>query len=295
MLLHSILVGCQQDFNLDDRRVGQTGSSVGETGFPPAPGPFVDVAVDFYQACAARRDAAVVCWGDGGAHGPTTSPETVLTDVALATSVACGLDLDRHAVCWGRADFAETPAGEFDVIELGTAACVLAGQEVTCWGSDSSGTVSRDIGPVKALSVNGAVCSVGLDDLVTCWGNNEDGQATPPSTPMRAVRAGSTGTSCGVDLEGEAVCWGANRSGTALAPPGPYTVVDAGVNVTCGLHEGGTLECWGDVDQPLAHPPEGTYSVLSVEAMTACAITTDGALECWGDDGSEIVSSAPSE
>lgn len=186
-----------------------------------------------------------------------------MTDVATSTGAACGLDLDRDPVCWGSASLVETPSGQFDTIEIGSCACALNGSEVTCWGSDYSDTVSREIGPVKALSMAGAVCSIGLDDLVTCWGSNDDGQATPPSTPMRALRAGRTGTSCGVDLEGGAVCWGAKRSGTALAPPGAFTVVDAGVNVTCGLHEDGTLECWGDTEQALAHPERNVYGVFS--------------------------------
>mgnify|MGYP000914713683 CR=1 FL=1 len=300
----------------------------------PAPGFATQITAGEDFVCALLGDGAITCWGDdedgqlaNGADGDQTAPPAPIdlpgSGVAVSVSAgedhACAILSDGAVTCWGRGD--QGRLGYGDTLEVeeptelvslpspGTATAVAAGSrhtcvvltdgDVTCWGSDSEGSLgnggasSADVlspptpismpGGLNALVIaahNGTTCAVVSTGDVTCWGSANSYRlgtgsltdAPSPTGPVdlsAAAFAVAVGSSTVCALVGsEVVCWGGDSSGTA------------GV----GAANGNALLPSDPFDVPGANPVVGLGSYLG---GTCSVQQTSGTVRCWGlnDDG----------
>ena len=164
--------------------------------------------------------------------------------------------------------------------------CALTGQEVWCWGRNTTGQLGDGTGtdslvPVRVGTLPVAIgvaaghdhtCAVDAGNSVWCWGNNAFGE----------VGNGTTSTAVN----------------TPVQVPGLLaTQVSAGDGSTCALTVAQTVECWGDnnygelgdgttADASTPQPVTGLPPItqIAVGYFHACALDVTGAVWCWGDN-----------
>jgi alpha-tubulin suppressor-like RCC1 family protein len=279
----------------------------------------LEVSAGGDQTCAVVSGGAVKCWGGNGNGELGIGKKNLLespvplkvklpgkaVSVSAGTRSTCAL-LDTGAVyCWGANDFDQLGTGEtFDelaksysplrvanldgatAVSVGAMnACALTSGGVECWGDNSLGLVTEDMGgssptPVAVQGLAnvasvyagpGLTCAVLSGGRVSCWGINSGGQlgvspvikdrSVPLLLPKieHAVRvAGTTDHACALISDGTVECWGANNAGQlgngkktmSLAPVKVKGIsnaieVGAGPNFSCALLSGGAVKCWG--------------------------------------------------
>ncbi len=177
---------------------------------------------------------------------------------------------------------------------------------VDCWGLNSSGQATNQVGSYVQISAGGAhTCGLKSDGHAKCWGLNTitecwgegmcweiyAGQADAPQDILfTQVSAGYT-HSCGLKLDGSVQCWGYNLAGEAAGQVGPFSLVSAGEKHTCALlKSSGGAKCWGDDLKHRAEDSTGPFFQMSAGGSHNCAVWTSspvtdpptGQVGCWG-------------
>jgi alpha-tubulin suppressor-like RCC1 family protein len=226
--------------------------------------------------CAIKTDGSGVCWGEQslGVNGtssverptPTALSSAIPTPVVsmsfssqqifAVTSVAaqelwcwgwnsqgeCGITADTGSTSSAR--LADLVAGVTQVANGSSHACVLAGTQVSCFGSNSSGRLGDNIAvttaggpaipvtlpgtPVDLVAGSDFTCTRMADSSVYCWGNNSSGQlgdgtVAPTSTtgaPVKVMLPADDAkaiiardrSACVVRGDDTVWCWGLNSS-----------------------------------------------------------------------------------
>ena len=165
--------------------------------------------------------------------------------------------------------------------------CALTGQEVWCWGKNTTGQLgdgndTDSLVPVRVGALPVAIdvsaghdhaCAVDAANNVWCWGNNAFGE----------VGNGTTSTAVNTPVQ---------------VPGLQATQVSAGDGATCALTTTGTVECWGDnnfgelgdgttADASTPQPVTGLPPITQIATgyFHACALDVTGSVWCWGDNG----------
>ncbi len=126
--------------------------------------------------------------------------------------------------------------------------CVLVGNQVVCWGSNTSGQTGQDM----AIAQTAPSFVEGLDGIV-------------------ALSAGSNHT-CALDIDGNVWCWGENTAGQlgtgttenssiptiVTGLPDKAQLVTGGDNFTCALLMNQEVWCWGE--NTLGELNDGTFT-----------------------------------
>ena len=182
--------------------------------------------------------------------------------------------------------------GEYvDVATGGSHSCALVSDgSIDCWGADTVGQATDQIGPYTAVAAGGNhSCGIlAADGSVDCWGWDIGGQATDQTGPYTQVSAGNLHT-CGIlAADGSADCWGTSSFGSATDQIGPYTHIAAGGNHTCGILEAdGSIDCWGFDGDGQATDQTGPYTAVAAGGNHSCGIlAADGSVDCWGGNTS---------
>jgi alpha-tubulin suppressor-like RCC1 family protein len=294
----------------------------------------VAVSGGFAHTCAVTTGGAVKCWGanDRGQLGDGTSLDSAIpVDVALpaaATAVAAGYVhtcalAGGAAYCWG-----DNTTGA-----LGDGTTVARASPVQVAGVSAAAAIAagggENAGPTPAFYGHTCVLAGGN---VSCWGSNDSGQLgdgtfTPSASPVpvalgsqsgraTAVTAGDRHT-CAI-VAGGAWCWGAagswqlgngntsnqSRPVQAQGLQSGVTAVAAGAAHSCAV-AGATLECWGSnssgqsaggdnssltVQRPAPVSLPGSPSAVAAGDRHTCAVEgPGGSVICFGaDDASQL-------
>ena len=311
----------------------------------PSPGKAVQISVGYNFACAVLTDGKVTCWGsdsngqlgNGAPSADVVAPPAPVTlpspgtavSVSAGYSHACALLTDGKVTCWGAYSNGQlgngaasadviTPPSPITLPSPGTAiaisagdfhtCAVLAGGDVTCWGSGLSGALG-----------NG---SSGIVDV----------PPAPVSLPGGAAAVGvSAGpfVSCALLAAGDISCWGNgghHMLGTGslvnAMTPSPVVTLPGGREasaVAVGSHSvcaavGAGISCWGDDrygeagvgeangDNTLPSDPidlPGVNPGAEIVAFTSgtCSRQSGGKVRCWGidDDGQRGLGTSDAE
>ena len=285
------------------------------------------IAAGASHACALLGDGSVRCWGnnDAGQLGDGTrsahsvpAPVGGVEDalqIVVGNQHSCARRASGTVVCWGSSRagqlgngvaganaFSATPVevgglpGADELAARGDHTCARSGEQVRCWGDDSSGQlgdgesgagayqpspilVANLGGGAAGLTVGGAhSCARLSDGSVRCWGNNSSGQLglgyvsygsatavpTPQALPMVVARALSAGQAhtCAIAADGSLQCWGVN--GRGQLGRGDFTqAVERGVPTPSTV-------------------PLTAVLTVAAGATHTCARVGDGSLACWG-------------
>ena len=268
--------------------------------------------------CAVESSGAVQCWGQGNngqlGNGDTNNSSTPVNVTSVNDAVGvtggsgftCATRKSGAVNCWGQNNWRQLgvgdtspPAGTTTPLPVnGISNAVLAGagnafvcavqsagNNVSCWGSNYSGSLGRGTRvrsatpiPVTITGKNTAIgagnqfaCAVGASGGVSCWGENYDQQLgnstiSGSGTPIvvaglsaeSAVAAGSVHACAFSTSTQSAQCWGFGNSGDLGNGSTPYTQlppvaflatpavsVGAGNGFTCVLLANGAVSCAG--------------------------------------------------
>ena len=286
-------------------------------------------------SCAIDEDGTPQCWGRNARRqaDPSTADDPVLVPAAIDLPVAmewlgmgrqhgCAANSMGMVACWGNNEYGEigtaagSDPGPFAVMGLPNGAgasaigvgldhsCVLADDEVWCWGRNEYGQLG--IGTMPAQS--------------------ETPMMVPTSAPVRLLGVGSN-HACAV-LQGQDVvieCWGRNnRSQTgAMASEleaGIVTVDTSDVDGpiarfrvhderNCILTEMDSLYCWGHASNATYQTgayefgePEPLPQRIDAEGIVPidfdhgqnhmCVVSDRRRVHCWGDSVSGALANA---
>lgn len=291
-----------------DNSYGQIGD--GTTVTPPGPteveglvgaaDPVVRVSVRHNTSCAVHSSGRLSCWGyngydelglaSSGSHvDPTTVNGVQVRAVGAGDQHQCVIDPTRQALCWGSGAVGQidnsllfNPApvaiagfANASALTVGANhACIIddTTQQVSCWGSDSSGQRGEGLDGFAVIDVSAGrnhTCAVLEGGGVMCWGRNIEKQlgqlpytnrepplAVPEYDNARTAVAVATGAnhSCAVDSTNEVLCWGQNarmqlgdaeKTPIAGLPSGQAILdIDAGNEFNCVATSVGVY-CWG--------------------------------------------------
>jgi len=243
------------------------------------------------------------------AGGPTPTPLTNMTAIAVGGIYTCSLATSGGVKCWGNnssgqlgdgtttqrptaVDVSGLTSGVSAVAAGGSHTCVLTTVGgVKCWGGNSSGQlgdgtttqrltavdVSGLTSGVAAISVGGKhTCALTTAGAVKCWGGNSSGQLGDGTTTQRLTAVDVSGLTSGV------------------------SAIAAGFNHTCAIITGGGVKCWGGNGEGQVGDGTTTQRLTAVdvsglasgvaaiaagagyESSRTCAITAAGGGKCWG-------------
>jgi hypothetical protein len=136
------------------------------------PGPFVDLSVGSWAACARMADDSLACWGDDGWDPPIDKA----LDVTVGQALACAIALDGEIVCWGfgSSEYLDIPEGPFMKLSRGTdAVCgIRADGSTTCFREDTQPEIAAPAGAFDAVATgsNSSRCGIRQDKRLVCWG-----------------------------------------------------------------------------------------------------------------------------
>jgi alpha-tubulin suppressor-like RCC1 family protein len=239
------------------------------------------------------------------------------------------VDVDANAKPAGEAGTGAAPGGHpvGPILAVGgDHSCVLRGEELECWGSNSAGQLGISVNtasqscdvpcsraPVAVTGLSASVesiaagesetCALLAGGSVACWGTNESGQL-------------GDGSSSGPDLCDNTPC---STTPVVVSGLSGAIAIATNGNAACAVLSSGAVECWGsNIYGELGNGsvasgnPGGASSVpLVVSGLTgatavavggyhACALLLDGTIQCWGynvygqlGDGSTTDSTAP--
>ncbi len=305
----------------DVGQIGQGSTSNVGVPSPASVGGLADrvhVAAGGDTTCAVTVAGAADCWGNNSVDqadgaGVTANPIAVVTSNLSpagltggpnnlcrwngAGAVQCIGDNQTGMLLDGGAEpsdsFVTLPGITVDTLTVGSFhACGVRGQQVRCWGSDTSGQLGD--GPL----VNGP------NPVTPTF---DDG-----TTVLDAVTeiASAGRHTCAVD-SGSVYCWGLNLAGqsgvdpisgglvlyvtqVAGLPPGA-THVAASDEHSCAIVDGGEVWCWGGGNEgelgdglsTSGHTPVQAGVIddatdIAVGRRHSCAITGSGSVMCWG-------------
>ena len=202
----------------------------------------------------------------------------------------------------------------------GDHSCVVAGNDLYCWGHNGNGQVGNNTktnqaspalvgsGYKQVAAYASSTCAVKADDSVWCWGQNTYGQLgnktnVDSAVPVKVANIGpASGVSVGASFacaalqDGNVWCWGyasnrqlGNNSTTHSNIPVQATGVTGAERISAGAGHvcAGTssaVYCWGNnvVGGPTAVPQiAGTVSDVAAGTSYSCAVV-DGSPWCWG-------------
>lgn len=236
------------------------------------------VARDDDDACAARDDGTVVCWGDntnGQLGDGTTTTRFVPAPVPMLGGVT---RLSAYAF----------------------STCATGGGNAWCWGNNArgqlgDGTIMNRASPVAVQLTNVDQIAVGGSQVGAVtkngtpyeWGLYYDCAGMYRSTPVKTAAVAAfpgasaiaTGTMhyCAMGKDGQAWCWGSNASGQ-LGFEDPQMPGKP-------LCKANTFGCPTCTYIYVTNPVPGLAGVSSVATGYAhsCAVA-GGAVYCWGDN-----------
>lgn len=225
-------------------------------------GKFDVIDDDGWNACAARTEGGVTCWGD--AAWPTVPPSGKFTVLAVGG------------------------AGRGDPDEEGISACGLtAGGEIQCWGDGSphwSGKLFLP-GPFKSVDMGGGWVVAQTDDGRLHWFLGREEQELKKGGPYKTFSQNG-GVSCQLLPSGRVECEGGvfYRAVLGASPPRDLTgivMLRTGWDHACALEEDGDVRCWGD----FRPPPKLKFRYISQPDHwdSYCGITIDEQTYCWGN------------
>jgi hypothetical protein len=232
-------------------------------------GPYVDVQVGHFGACALYADGRADCFGCAN----DDQPDVAFASLDLEYDHACGVSTDGEAVCWGWGP--DAPGADYVDVPAGSWVAVAVGERHTCW--------------------------VGADGSLLCTGDNDEGQLDAPTGTWVQVAAGNL-HSCAIDADGCAACWGYDDEGSALYPTerpywkcgdgAGYAQIEGGEGTTCFRSTQGEVWCslyWdddGSGDEWMSRPwePEGEYIDVGSGSGCTWALSTAGTLSEYGSD-----------
>jgi alpha-tubulin suppressor-like RCC1 family protein len=182
---------------------------------------------------------------------------------------------------------------------------LLAGNQYSCWGRDTWGTLGNGPdsleaqffapapialpGPGLASQVSGGSefsCAVLTDGQVSCWGTNTFGQ-------LGVVLAAG-------------VTFRATAAPVVLPSSGTATKITTGTNHACALLTSGRVACWGanfngqtgnpglvPVPTLVNLPGSATATDINAGDSHTCAVLASGAVSCWAHSPSTAHHSVP--
>lgn len=248
------------------------------------------------------KDARSLCYGQGTPGSMDSIAVATAGDFATCATMGTGL------YCWGTAfpggsppaekssaifpepiSGAPTPISAIAVSVLrdtGGQACIVSNNYLYCWGTSSSGTLTKSESP-KLITGADPVDNISLGENfgcftktnteVYCWGSNTVGQLgngnnSTQSSPVKILsdsKSVSAGQShaCAALTDGTAKCWGKNHRGQL------------------GINNNDTTD---------RNSPQTVKNLTGVTVISAgigttsshsCAVSS-GAAKCWGENGS---------
>lgn len=217
---------------------------------------------DGWNACAARAEGGVACWGD--APWPVVPPSATFTALAVGGS--------------GRGD----PDSE------GVNACGLTTSgDIECWGDGSPHWNGKLFlpGPFIGLDLGGAWLVAQTDDGKLHWFLGREEQDLRKGGPYKTFSQNG-GISCQLLASGDVQCEGGivYRPVLNASPPRDLTgvaILRTGWEHACALEEDGDVRCWGD----FRPPPKLKFRYISQPDHwdSYCGITLDDQTYCWGN------------
>jgi hypothetical protein len=135
-----------------------------------------------------------------------------------------------------------------DVTAGGEHSCAIDGDNVYCWGLNTSGQLNYPGQPDESVIVAGVnhTCVIygSGTQYVYCWGQNASNETVVPSLTNPVALSLGNNHSCALDDTG-VVCWGGNGKGQTNVPSldGPAQIA-AGYQHQCALDKTGVV-CWG--------------------------------------------------
>ncbi len=298
-----------------------SGAAVAVTGLSGA----TQIASSRLHTCVLVAGGQARCWGYGlfgqlGDNATTTRSNPVaVTGLSGATRLAtgryhtCAIVAGGQVRCWGRNQSGQLGTGStggpsstfvavnglsgastIDAGDLHTCSTIAGGQ-VRCWGSNSTGqlgdgttTTSASIVGVPGLTDASTVtaggrhtCALVPGGQVRCWGRSAGGQL-------------GNGTATGAVWEPATIQGLAGATGVATGGPTSLS------SHSCALLGSGQVRCWGANDTGQlgtgsTDPFTATISPVAVTGLSGatrvvaggrhtCAIVAGGQVRCWGSN-----------
>ncbi len=296
------------------------GSAQAAPAAPHTTAVYMAIAAGNNHTCGLTTVGGVKCWGDNtqgqlgnGTTSGSSTPVDVLglsggiTALAAGGDHTCALRANGHVLCWGA-----NGSGE-----LGDGTTIQSSTPVT-----STYPFSNTLAASAIALGSVHTCAVLAGNMLTCWGSNQSGQlgdgtiqdkshgVTVINTGASAVSAGFNHT-CAVLAGGAVKCWGADDKGQVgdgafaakrLQPTAVsglssgVLAVAAGYLFSCALTSSHGVKCWGyDRDGQLGDgftqtentPGDvagltGGANQVSSGGGHACALLVSGGVRCWG-------------
>lgn len=230
-------------------------------------GRFDFVDDDAIDACAARSEGGVACWGNASWPAVPGAPKFIALSVGGSTLAeteghvtACGLMIDHDVICWGNGKPGWSGQlflpGPFATVELGS-------------------------GMVVGLTTDGFLLAFSGKERVKLERSVGD-RSEPIQGRFKAFSEG--GFDCQIDVKGEIECDGFLPAGVSREPPedlGEVAQIRSGSWHACALEKDGDVRCWGD----FRPPPNLKFRYISRPDTwdSYCGITIDDQTYCWGD------------
>jgi hypothetical protein len=224
-------------------------------------GPYVDIQVGHFGACALYADGRADCFGCAN----DDQPDVAFASLDLEYDHACGVSTDGEAVCWGWGP--DAPGAEYVDVPAGSWVAVAVGEHHTCW--------------------------VGADGSLLCTGDNDEGQLDAPTTGTWVQVAAGNLHSCAIDADGCAACWGYYDEAGDLYPTelphwacgdgAGYAQIEGGEWTTCFRSLLGEVWCseYSDDefhDRSGPWEPEGQFADIGSGSECTGVLSTSGTM-----------------
>ncbi len=249
--------------------------------------------VQVSASCGISASHAVQCWKDALATAPQGSFD-VVTDYGRN---ACAARVEGGVTCWGQSPWPAVPSSpRFTALAMGgggsgesdrdgvTACGLTENQDIVCWGDGTphwSGRLNLS-GPFTEVGLGGGLV-VGLrpDGRLESYLGTEN--VDTKLGPFSMVSQHSE-VSCQLHNNGSLECRGSWLYDHSAAPPrdlGPVRMIRTGGDHACALEVDGDVRCWGDARPP----PALKFRYISQPDFweSYCGITLDGEAYCWGN------------
>ncbi len=243
-------------------------------------------------SCGVSDRHEVECWRDELSSVPAGQFD-VVDDNGLD---ACAARHEGGVVCWGAAPWPSVPsAPRFLALVVGgstrgktdedvTACGITIGQDIVCWGNGVPGWSGHLFlpGPFAAIELGaGHLVALTSDGFVKTFGGLPRRDASA-STQPRFKAISQDGFNCQVTSDDHVECQGLALPGTSLQPPaslGQVAQIRSGQSHACALKADGVVKCWGDYRPP----PDLRFRYISRPAWDSyCGLTVDDRAYCWG-------------
>ncbi|HTL37997.1 MAG TPA: hypothetical protein VL326_32925 [Kofleriaceae bacterium] len=266
----------------------------------------------YNEWCYVRdKDGQIVCTGE---HANDLGPQLpAFADAVgvsrVAQSVACVFRKGGAISCFGTYadEIARLPARGDQLYDVGTLACVRAGDAVSCrpWGAETwDGRALPGGAKVTSLSCEAnTCCTVQTDGAIACWGDNQDGRlgdgvpahaATPTKVdilpPVATVVAGER-FNLAITREGDIYAWGGFGKGPHVPSKienGPVVSLATSGAAVIVARESSIRVMGSDADgwesESLPTPPAKPRSVAVDDAGNFCAALDDEMTYCLRED-----------